>query len=67
MAILKIKEIRKMGKEESAKKLDELKLELVKAQVSATKGGKTKIREIKKTVARILTLNPEIKSELNTK
>lgn len=57
MAILKAKEIKKMGKAEREKRSEELKLELVKARVSASKSGSSKIREIKKTIARIFTFN----------
>ena len=38
------------------KKIEELKFELVKAKGNATKGT-SKGKEIKKTIARILTLN----------
>jgi ribosomal protein L29 len=53
MATLKAKDIKKMSKEEKEKKLKELKMELIKA----SKTGGSKIREIKKIIARILTLN----------
>ena len=45
-----------MGKEEREKKLQELKMELIKSKVASQKGG-TKIKEIKKMIAKILTLN----------
>ena len=64
MAILKAKDIQKMSKEEREKKIKELRLELVRSKVSASKTGSSKIREIKKIIARILTLNsnkPELK------
>jgi ribosomal protein L29 len=32
-------------------------MELIKNRITATKGGKLKIREIKKTIARLLTFN----------
>ncbi len=54
---MKSKDIQKMNKEERMKKIEELKLELIKAQVSASKAGTSKIKEIKKTIARILTFN----------
>ena len=44
-----------MAKEEREKKLEELKLELVKSYAGKEKGKKGK--EIKKLIARILTLN----------
>jgi len=64
MAKLKAKEIRKMNKEEKMKRLEELKLELIKAKVSTAKAGSSKVKEIKRTIARILTLNKEIKSSV---
>jgi len=57
MATLKTKDIQRMSKEEREKKIKELKLELIKSKVSASKTGSSKIREIKKIIARILTLN----------
>lgn len=56
MASLKFKEIKKMGKEERERKLKELKLELVKSKANPSKKG-PKIKEIKKIIARILSLN----------
>jgi len=57
MATLKSKDIQKMSKKDREKKLKELKLELVKSRANASKGGSSKIKEIKKIIARILTLN----------
>ena len=56
MPILKSKDIKKMSQEERRKKLKELKLELVKSKVNSSKTG-SKTKEIKKIIARILTLN----------
>jgi len=56
MAILKTKEIRKMGKEDKEIKLKELKLELMKSKGKISQGGSSKIKEIKKTIARLLTI-----------
>lgn len=53
---MKSKEIAKMSKEEREKKIKELKIELVKTKADASKKG-PKIKEIKKIIARILTLN----------
>jgi len=53
---MKFKEIKKLSKEEKEKKLKELKLELIKSRVSASKTGNTKAKEIKKVIARILTV-----------
>lgn len=55
MAVLKSKDISKMNEKEMAEKLKELKQELIKANVSARKSGKIKVKEIKKAIARILT------------
>lgn len=57
MASLKFKDIKGMKPAEREKKMKELKLELAKAQVSASKAGTSKIKEIKKIIARMLTLN----------
>lgn len=56
MATLKGKEISKMSKEERERKIKELKFELIKSKANPQKGG-TRIREIKKIIARILTTN----------
>ena len=53
-----------MSKEEKNNKLAELKLNLVKARAESSKGGSSKIKEIKRTIARILTLNKFHKEEL---
>lgn len=50
-------ELKNLSKEVKEKKLKELKLELVKSKSSASQGGSLKTREIKKTIARILTIN----------
>ena len=57
MAILKSKDIRKMTSNEIEEKIKELNMELVKEKVSAAKGGKLKTKEIKRTIARLLTIN----------
>lgn len=53
---MKIKELRKMTKEGRKKKLEELKFELIKAR-AGSKTGSSKIKEIKKLIAKIITLN----------
>ena len=45
-----------MGNDEKMKKIEELKFELVKSKGNAQKGS-SRAKEIKKTIARILTLN----------
>ena len=54
---MKIKDIKKMDKEERIKKIEEMKLELIKAKAGASKSGHLKVKEVKKVIARILTLN----------
>jgi len=55
MAVLKFKDLSKISGKEREEKLKELKQELIKANVSANKSGKVKVKEIKKAIARILT------------
>lgn len=55
----KAKEIKQISKEEREKKLKDLKAELIKARVSGSKTGSSKVKEIKKMIARILTLKQE--------
>lgn len=63
MAILKYKEIQKMSAGELSNKLKELKLELIRANVSANKSGKIKIKEIKKTIARLMLMSKQGKEK----
>jgi ribosomal protein L29 len=55
MAILRAKEIKDMKEAEKEKKLQELKIELMKS-AKATQGGSNKTREIKRTIARLKTI-----------
>ncbi|MCD6576345.1 MAG: 50S ribosomal protein L29 [Nanoarchaeota archaeon] len=63
MAILHVKEIRKMKDEELDKKLLDLKKELMKARAKIAQGAAPdkpgRIKEIRKTIARILTIKRE--------
>lgn len=52
----KFKDISKLSKNEIDAKIKELQLDLIKAKVTASKGGKVKIRELKKTIAQLNTL-----------
>ena len=54
---MRAKDLLHLGKKQREEKIKELKVELIKARVSASKGGKNKMRTIKKTLARLLTLN----------
>lgn len=57
MAVLKAKDIKGMKKEEKEKKLKELKFELIKSRAKAgAQGTSSKTKEIKKAIARLLTL-----------
>jgi len=49
----KFKELKNLGKKEIEQRIQDLNLELIKAKLSASKGGKVKIREIRKTLARL--------------
>ena len=57
MSILKSKDIAKMSETEIEEKTKELRMELMKNKINAAKGGKLKTREIKRTIARLLTIN----------
>lgn len=63
MAILRMKEIRNMSREEREKKLAELRSELTRLRIMVKAGGAVekpaRIREIRRTIARILTVNNE--------
>jgi len=66
MAKVKAAEIRKMTSEEIKKKLEELKVEMIKARVSANKTGNSKLKEMRRLLARILTIEKNhIKNESN--
>ena len=64
MAILHAKNIRDMRTEDRVKKLKELRLELFKEKGKIDVGGVSdnpgKIREIRRTIARILTIGKEM-------
>lgn len=62
MAILRVKEIREMTQEQRQRKLMELELALLKHKTELKKGGATvsrKLREIRRTIARIKTIMRE--------
>ena len=68
MAILRSKEIRKMTDDEIDKRTEELKLELSKKKAQIIIGGAPenagRIREVKRTLARILTIKNEKRAEV---
>jgi large subunit ribosomal protein L29 len=63
VAILRSEEIRGMSREEMLEKLRELRAELARARATAAAGGSldnpARIRELKRTIARILTIIKE--------
>jgi ribosomal protein L29 len=60
MSILKSKEIAKMNVKDMDEKMKELKMELLKARIAAKKGGKSNAKEIKRTVARLMTFKNKL-------
>lgn len=56
MAVLKYKDISKMSESDLKEKLKDLKMENIKATVTANKQN-AKTKEIKKAIARILTFS----------
>lgn len=67
MAILRIDEIRTMNATERQEEMDKLKLELIRERAIASAGGAPenpgRIREIRKTIARIKTIQTELKGQ----
>ena len=67
MPILRVKEIRDMPPEERIKKLGEFKTEVLRLKTMIRAGGTVenpfRIRELRKTIARILTIEKEQKAE----
>lgn len=62
MAIIKLTDIKKMTKQEIESKLKDLRLELVKGSVTANKAN-AKTKEIKRTIARLITFGKNRKEE----
>lgn len=56
MAVIRKKEIKSMPQKEREEKIKELRMELSKRYAPANKSGKVKAKEIKKAIARLLTL-----------
>ena len=71
MPILRLKDIKDMSTEERAKKVSELRTELARLKTMIKAGGAVenpaRIRELRKTVARILTIENEDKLGLRKK
>ena len=68
MPILRVKEIRDMPSEERTKRLNVLRTELLRLKTMTEAGGTVenpaRIRELRKTIARIMTIDHEQKHEL---
>lgn len=63
MAQIKFKDLKKMTVEERRTKMEELKLELIKSRVGNTKGTSSRPKEIKKIIAKILSIDKRQKQE----
>jgi len=65
MPIIRLKEVREMSHENRLKKLGELQTELMRLKTMVKAGGSienpARVRELRKTIARILTINSEPK------
>ena len=63
MAILRPKEIRNLGKEETQKQLQQLRSELSREQAAIASGTRPenpgRVKEVRRTIARILTIEKE--------
>ncbi|MEM2901598.1 MAG: 50S ribosomal protein L29 [Candidatus Bathyarchaeia archaeon] len=64
MPILRMREIRDMSAEERKKRVEELRVELNRLKTTVESGGTvenpSRIREIRKTIARLLTVQREM-------
>jgi large subunit ribosomal protein L29 len=71
MAILRLKEIRALSSEQRAQKVTEFRTELARLKTMVEAGGAidnpSRIRELRKTIARILTIEAEDKRGVATK
>jgi large subunit ribosomal protein L29 len=67
MPILRVKEIREMPPEERSKKLGELRTELVRLKTMINAGGTienpSRVKELRRAIACILTIDSEKKTE----
>jgi large subunit ribosomal protein L29 len=71
MSILRLKEIRDMPSEKRQEKINELRTELARLKTMVKAGGSidnpTRIRALRKTIARLLTIEAEEKMGTETK
>lgn len=63
MAVLKMKDVKKMNGKEVKEKLKELKLELVKANVTANKTN-ARTKEIKRAISRLIIFSQSKRDRL---
>lgn len=70
MAILRLKEIREMPSEKRQEKVNEFRTELARLKTMVEAGGSidnpTRIKELRKTIARLLTIETEEKMGAGT-
>jgi large subunit ribosomal protein L29 len=70
MAILRLKEISSMSTEDRTKKLSELRAELSRMRTMISAGGAvenpTRVRELRRTIAQILTIENEYQKGIRT-
>jgi large subunit ribosomal protein L29 len=70
MPIIRIKEIREMSPEERRKRLNEFRTELLRLKTMVKAGGTVenpaRIKELRRAIARILTIENEQKIEIKT-
>ena len=71
MAIIRLKEIQGMSSQDRGKKLTELRAELARIKTMVKAGGAvenpTRVRELRKTIAQILTIENEDKMGIRKK
>jgi len=71
VAIIRVKEIRGMSSEERTKRLTELRTELSRLKTMISAGGavenSARVRELRRTIAQILTIENEKKLESEKK
>jgi len=51
--------LKELSSGERDKRIENLRMDIIKGKVTASKGGKVKMRELKKTLARLLMLQSE--------
>ncbi len=56
MAVIKMRDIENLSEKEIEEKLKELRIELIKKNLVGNKSSKVKAKEIKKAIARLLTV-----------